>query len=110
MNRPPKGVPAPMLINVNWCLLAGARLYGHLKKHSERLMNKTAKISVLSVSILMLSAGAVQLAAAADEHNRPEAREHARVDLHRAGQALTAAVKCSILATTTAATIRHSGR
>ena len=41
-------------------------------------MNKTAKISVLSVSILMLSAGAVQLAAAAEEHNRPEAREHAQ--------------------------------
>jgi hypothetical protein len=41
-------------------------------------MNKTAKISVLSLSILMLGAGAVQLAAAADEHNRPEAREHAQ--------------------------------
>ena len=41
-------------------------------------MNKTAKISVLSLSVLMLGAGAVQLAAAADEHNRPEAREHAQ--------------------------------
>ena len=73
-------------------------------------MNKTAKISVLSVSILMLSAGAVQLAAAADQHDRPEAREHAQGRPHRAGQALTAAVSASILATTTAATIRHSGR
>jgi hypothetical protein len=36
-------------------------------------MNKTAKISALSLSILLLGAGAVQLAAAADEHARPEA-------------------------------------
>src|SRR5580698_10446988 len=36
-------------------------------------MNKTAKISALSLSILLLGAGAAQLAAAADEHARPEA-------------------------------------
>jgi len=36
-------------------------------------MNKTAKISALSLSILLLGAGAAQLAAAADEHSRPEA-------------------------------------
>jgi hypothetical protein len=40
-------------------------------------MNTTAKISALSLSILLLGSGAVQLAAAADEHVRPEA---ARVD------------------------------
>src|ERR1700692_55076 len=42
-------------------------------------MNKTAKISAISLSIL-LGAGAVQLAAAADEHARPEAAraEHDR--------------------------------
>jgi hypothetical protein len=39
-------------------------------------MNKTAKISVLSLSILLFGAGAAQLASAADEHGRPEAREH----------------------------------
>ena len=39
-------------------------------------MNKTVKISALSLSILLFGAGAVQLAAAADEHGRPEAREH----------------------------------
>ena len=36
-------------------------------------MNKTAKIYALSLSILLLGAGAAQLAAAADEHGRPEA-------------------------------------
>jgi hypothetical protein len=36
-------------------------------------MNKTAKISALSLSVLLLGAGAAQLAAAADEHGRPEA-------------------------------------
>jgi hypothetical protein len=36
-------------------------------------MNKTAKISALGLSILLLGAGAMQLAAAADEHGRPEA-------------------------------------
>ena len=36
-------------------------------------MNKTVKISALSLSILLLGAGAVQQAAAADEHGRPEA-------------------------------------
>src|ERR1700684_1194371 len=43
-------------------------------------MNKTAKISALSLSILLLGAGAAQLAAAADEHARPEA---ARVERDR---------------------------
>jgi hypothetical protein len=40
-------------------------------------MNKTLKISALSLSVLLLGAAAAQLAAAADEHGRPEA---ARVD------------------------------
>ena len=43
-------------------------------------MNKRAKISALSLSILLLGAGAVQLAAA-DEHGRPEA---ARTERDRA--------------------------
>jgi hypothetical protein len=37
-------------------------------------MNKTIKISALSLSILLLGFSAVQPAAAADEHGRPEAR------------------------------------
>jgi hypothetical protein len=41
-------------------------------------MNKTVKISALSLSILLFGAGAVQLAAAADEHTRPEQRAQAR--------------------------------
>jgi hypothetical protein len=36
-------------------------------------MKKTAKISALSLSILLCVAGALQVAAAADEHGRPEA-------------------------------------
>src|SRR5271156_2233815 len=37
-------------------------------------MNKTARIFALSLSILLLGAGAAQPAAAADEHGRPEAQ------------------------------------
>jgi len=37
-------------------------------------MNKTARVFGLSLSILLLGAGVVQLAAAADEHGRPEAQ------------------------------------
>jgi hypothetical protein len=36
-------------------------------------MSKTAKFAALSVSILLFAAGAEQIAAAADEHGRPEA-------------------------------------
>ena len=37
-------------------------------------MNKTARVFGLSLSILLLGAGVVQLAGAADEHGRPEAQ------------------------------------
>src|SRR6202046_4347056 len=64
------------LSTCHWRVLARPRLYGYLREQSERpeqVMNKTAKISALSLSILLLGAGAAQLAAAADEHSRPEA-------------------------------------
>src|SRR5258708_36529581 len=56
----------------------GAQLARACKAAATRLpkgfvMNKTANIAALSASILLFAAGTAQMAAAADEHGRPEA-------------------------------------
>ena len=53
-------------------------------------MNKISKIAVLSLSALVCSAGAVPLAAAADEHGRAEP---ARVERDRAPQGRPAPIR-----------------